>query len=193
MSIHVRRGGLNGTTKDKDERFVPVHPVVSDLLGAIRKRSGPIFTRITERRLLQRLKTLCEVCEFDNPRQYKLHSFRHHFASLCANHHVAHRKALAWLGHSSSEMLDLYYHLHDEDSQQAMMALAKSEKKVPSDNMDFSSHEGNLRAIGQSKIEKTLQVPEARELVASLSNITERAGFEPAVGQALHSLSKAAP
>ena len=35
------------------------------------------------------------------------------FASLCANHRVAHRKALAWLGHSSSEMLDLYYHLHD--------------------------------------------------------------------------------
>jgi len=191
--IHVRRGGSNGMTKDKDERFVPVHPVVSDLLGTSRKRSIPIFTCITERRLLQRLKTLCEVCEFDNPRQYKLHSFRHHFASLCANHHVAHRKALAWLGHSSSEMLDLYYHLHDEDSQQAMMALAKSEGKAPSDDMEFSSHEGNLRAIDQSKIERTLQVPEARELVASLSNITERAGFEPAVGQALHSLSKAAP
>jgi integrase len=60
--------------------------------------------------------------------QYKLHSFRHHFASLCANHQVAYRKALAWLGHSSSEMLDLYYHLRDEDSRQAMMALAGEEK-----------------------------------------------------------------
>lgn len=39
-------------------------------------------------------------------------------------HHVAYRKALAWLGHLSSEMLDLYYHLHDEDCQQAMLALA---------------------------------------------------------------------
>ena len=25
-------------------------------------------------------------------------------------------KALTWLGHSSSEMLELYYHLHDNDS-----------------------------------------------------------------------------
>jgi hypothetical protein len=36
----------------------------------------------------------------------------------------AYRKALAWLGHSSSDMLDLYYHLHDEDSQETMRALA---------------------------------------------------------------------
>lgn len=56
----------------------------------------------------------------------KLHSFRHHFASICANHHVAYRKALTWLGHSSSEMLELYYHLHDDDSQKAMLALANS-------------------------------------------------------------------
>ena len=41
--------------------------------------------------------------------------------------------------------------------------------------------EGNLRAMGQSKIEKMLQVPQVQELVTSLSNITERAGFEPAV------------
>ncbi len=32
----------------------------------------------------------------------------------------------AWLGHSSSEMLELYYHLHDDDSQKAMLALANS-------------------------------------------------------------------
>ena len=44
-----------------------------------------------------------------------------------------------------------------------------------------SPFEGNLRANGQYKIEKTLQVPEVQELVTTLSNITERAGFEPAV------------
>jgi len=161
--IHIRRGGSNGTTKDKDERFVPVHPVISQFLGPARKKIGPIFKVVTERKLLKRLKQLCEECEFENPHQYKLHSFRHHFASICANNHVAYRKALAWLGHSSSEMLDLYYHLHDEDSQHAMRALA------------------SLRAKGQSKIEKTLQLPQAKELVTTMSNITERAGFEPAV------------
>jgi len=34
-----------------------------------------------------------------------------------------------------------------------------------------------LRAKGQSKTEKTLQVSEVKELVTTLSNITERAGF----------------
>ncbi|MCD4830522.1 MAG: tyrosine-type recombinase/integrase [Anaerohalosphaeraceae bacterium] len=75
---------------------------------------------------MKHLKVLCAECEFENASQYKLHSFRHHFASMCANHGVAHRKALAWLGHSSSEMLDLYYHLHDDDSQKTMMELANS-------------------------------------------------------------------
>jgi hypothetical protein len=79
-------------------------------------------------------------------------------------------------------MLDLYYHLHDEDSQQAMMELAKSDlldtKKV--------AFEGNLRAKGQSKIEKTLQVPQVQELVACLSGITERGGFEPPVRAYTH-------
>jgi hypothetical protein len=30
------------------------------------------------------------------------------------------RKALARLGHSSSDMLELYHHLHDDDSQRTM-------------------------------------------------------------------------
>lgn len=42
------------------------------------------------------------------------------------NHHVAHRKALAWMGHSSSNILDLYYHLSDAESEATMKALAES-------------------------------------------------------------------
>jgi len=179
--IHVRRGGSAGTTKDKEDRFVPIHPKIVLMLGPAKKKTGLIFKSITERRLLKRLKELCEQCKFENPRQYKLHSFRHHFGSLCANHNVAYRKALAWLGHSSSQMLDLYYHLHDEDSQHAMVALANSSVVDGRFGSQYSTFEGNLRAMGQSKIEKTLQVPEAKELMTSLSNITERAGFEPAL------------
>jgi hypothetical protein len=37
-----------------------------------------------------------------------------------------------------------------------------------------------------------MQVPEFAEFTDVLFDKTERAGFEPAVGQALHSLSKAA-
>ncbi len=135
---------------------------------------------ITQRSLLDRLKALCAVCGFDNPSQYKLHSFRHHFASLCANHGVAHRKALAWLGHSSSEMLDLYYHLHDDDSRQTMMELARSNGDSPEDNE--SSREGSLRATGQSKTVGSPQDPDIQELVNCLQNEPERVGFEPTVG-----------
>ena len=124
--IHIRRGGSNGTTKDKDDRFVSVHPTITKLLKIHKQAHGLLLPNVNARRLLKRLKVLCKKCDFENPTQYKLHSFRHHFASMYANHGVAHRKALAWLGHSSSEMLDLYYHLHDEDSQQTMMDLAKS-------------------------------------------------------------------
>jgi hypothetical protein len=74
-----------------------------------------------------------------------------------------------------------YYHLNDEDSQQAMVALANSSVVNGSFGSQYSPFEGNLRAMGQSKIEKTLQVPQMQELVNTFSNITERAGFEPAV------------
>ncbi len=99
--LHIRRGGSNGSTKDKDERFVPIHPKVAEQFGSPRSDRGPIYCEITQRTLLKRLKALCKRCEFENPQQYKLPSFRHHVASLCANNRVAHRKALAWLGHGS--------------------------------------------------------------------------------------------
>ena len=179
--LHVRRGGSAGTTKDKDERFVPVHPRIAELLGEP-KKTGPVFKTIRERTLLARLKELCKACKFEKPDEFKLHSFRHHFASLCANHGVAHRKALAWLGHSSSDMLDLYYHLHDDDSQQAMQALAATGTETAVVGpAAVEGSEGSLRANGQSTIEKLSQVREFQELVDCLTKETERGGFSGAV------------
>ena len=78
-------------------------------------------------------------------------------------------------------MLDLYYHLNDEDSQQAMVALANSSVVDGYFGSQDSTLEGNLRAMGQSKIEKMSQVPQVQELINTLSSITEREGFEPSV------------
>jgi len=192
--IHVRRGGANGRPKDREDRFVPVHPKIDCLLGPVERRPGAVLPGVTERRLLKRLKHLCEVCEFEEAEGFKLHSFRHHFASLCANHHIAYRKALAWLGHSSSQMLDLYYHLHDEDSRQAMMALAESDDGPTTNPQEEDSPpEGDLRATGESTIEKTTQALEVEELAECLSTMAERAGFEPAVRFRAHTLSRRAP
>ena len=190
--IHIRRGGSNGTTKDKDERFVPIHPNIAALMPR-KKGSGIILPSINARGLLKRLKIICAECKFENPSQYKLHTFRHHFASLCANHHVAYRKALAWLGHSSSDILDLYYHLHDEDSRNAMMELAKSHNT----EIETIENKGNLRATGQSRISNNPQLPELQELIDVIlthNKITERPGFEPGVGvYPLQRFSKPSP
>jgi integrase len=191
--IHVRRGGSRGMTKDKEDRFVPVHPRIEELLGPPRA-AGRILSTINERRLLGRLKKLCVQCRWPNAYTFKLHSFRHHFASMCANNHVAHRKALAWLGHSSSDMLDLYYHLHDDDSQQAMLALANGEQVVShTTGGNDALKKGNSRAIGESTNEKTPQTPDIAELVACLNSQPERGGFEPPVRLPVHTLSKRAP
>lgn len=120
--FHIRRGGSMGTTKDKDERFVPIFPRIRPLIEALPRSGEVVMPKVTERRLLATLKSLCKRTGL--PTTFKLHSMRHHFASLCANHHVAYRKALSWLGHSSSDILDLYYHLHDDESEAAMRSLA---------------------------------------------------------------------
>jgi len=200
--LHVRRGGAHGRTKDKEQRFVPIHPRVRPLLEALPKDADHVFPGLTERQMLKRLKEICKEIGLANPEQYKLHSFRHHFASLCANHHVAYRKALAWLGHSSSEILDLYYHLNDADSQAAMQALAgdglgsgkqteasddsdeaaiRAFAEEPGDRADHRNGEGNLRANGESKIENAAQPEHDDEVTRALDVVTERAGFEPAV------------
>ncbi len=129
--LHIRRGGSNGTTKDRDERFVPIHPKIADLLAEYTRGDGLVLPGLNQTSLMRHLKELCAEYGFENPKKYKLHSFRHYFASMCANHGVAHRKALAWLGHSNSDMLDLYYHLHDDDSMQTMAELAKSSSSEP--------------------------------------------------------------
>lgn len=131
--LHIRRGGSADTTKDKDARFVPIHPRIRPLLATL-PRSGPlVLPKVRERTLLARLKRACRKAGLSNPDQYKLHSFRHHFASMCANHHVASRKALAWMGHSSSEILDLYYKLHDDESEASMKALAATSPAITRD------------------------------------------------------------
>lgn len=160
--FHVRLGGSNGTTKDKDARFVPVHPRIRPLIAALPRSGDHVFPEIRERQLLKRVKELCGTLKFHGADKFKLHSFRHHFASLCANHQVAYRKALAWLGHSDSSILQLYYHLTDSDSQAAMEALAGDgfrtvEVKLDGNTAGNRTIEGNLRANGESTTETPAQ------------------------------------
>lgn len=127
--FHIHRGGSRGTTKDKEERFVPIHPRIRPILDTLPRSGERVLPGLRDRTLLARLKNAC--AEAGLGKAFKVHSLRHHFASLVANHQVSYKKALAWLGHSDSEMLSNYYHLHDEESERSMRALAESSPWSP--------------------------------------------------------------
>jgi integrase len=133
--IAVRRGGSSGKTKSKRVRHIPIHSELRELFDASTQMFDRVFTArpsdkhpdgggpIDERRLLRSLKRLCRRCEFVNPDQYKLHTFRHAFASMCARNNISYKYALEWMGHKSSDILDLYYTMYDETAEAAMATI----------------------------------------------------------------------
>jgi hypothetical protein len=66
-------------------------------------------------------------------------------------------------------MLGPHYHLHDEDSQKDILVLANSGRIGGGFSRRNLTLECNLRATGKSYIEKTLQVPQVKELVTTTS------------------------
>ncbi|MEO1278807.1 MAG: tyrosine-type recombinase/integrase [Planctomycetota bacterium] len=121
--LHVHRGGSATTTKDKEARFVPIDPKIRPILDELPRGDDLVLPDLRARTLLAQIKRLCG--ELGYGRHYKTHSLRHHFASTCANSSIPYRMALAWMGHSSSSILDLYYHLHDAESEAAMLRMAE--------------------------------------------------------------------
>jgi integrase len=57
-----------------------------------------------------------------------LHSFRHFFCSVAANSGVPERTVMEWLGHSSSDMVRVYFHLSDQDAKLQAQRLSNSFK-----------------------------------------------------------------
>jgi integrase len=134
--IVVRRGGSSGkTTKGRRQRRIPVHPELRRILDAMPRPFDRVLTALpspkypnggaplNERRCLVALKRLCKRCGFANHQQYKLHTFRHTFASMCARTNVSYKYALEWMGHRSSDILDMYYTMFDADAHAAMTTL----------------------------------------------------------------------
>lgn len=125
--LHIRRGGSGDTTKDKEPRFIPIFPQIRPIFESLPREDALVLPGLRARTMLTRLKRLCVELGYGD--HYKTHTLRHYFASLCANSSISYRLALAWMGHSSSKILDLYYHLHDSESQAAMRLLAEESKR----------------------------------------------------------------
>lgn len=78
--------------------------------------------QVAERRALAALKRAAKKAGVPENKR-KLHTFRHFFASFCANNGVEMAKLMRWLGHSSIEMVMRYYSLGEDESRQAMVAV----------------------------------------------------------------------
>ncbi|HEX8524209.1 MAG TPA: tyrosine-type recombinase/integrase [Tepidisphaeraceae bacterium] len=144
--IVVRRGGSGGKTKGKRLRRIPIHPDLRRILDSTAHDFDRVVTAmpsskhpdggapLDERRCLVALKRLCKRCGFANPNQYKLHTLRHTFASMCARNNISCKYALEWMGHRSSDILDLYYTMFDPDAHAAMKTLVYPQPSKPEEN-----------------------------------------------------------
>ena len=120
--LHIRRGGSSGSTKDKDDRLVPIHPLARQVYDRLGRKTEVVLPGRRDRTLLAQLKRAAAASGY--PGNIKTHSLKHHFASVVANSGVPYRMAMARMGHSSSSILDLFDHLHDGQSGAAMKTLA---------------------------------------------------------------------
>jgi integrase/recombinase XerD len=136
--VHVHRGGSGGRPKDKEDRFIPIHArKLKPLLQSLPRRCELVFLmpdgkKVSPKKLRRYLKNLCRQCGFQNPWQYKLHTFRHFFASYCAQRNLSHKYVLEWMGHSSSAILDMYFTMNDRHAQAAMNSMSFEAEKTKS-------------------------------------------------------------
>jgi len=134
--IHIQRGGGDGKTKDKEDRFIPIHArKLKPILRSLPRKSEMVFLmpdgrQVSPKKLRAYLKSLSKQCGFQNPRQYKLHTFRYFFASYCAQQNLSYKYILEWMGHSSSAILDMYFTMNDRQAQAAMNSLSFTIEKV---------------------------------------------------------------
>lgn len=136
--IHVHSGGSGGKTKDKEDRFIPVHTKkLEPIIQTLPRKSELMFLmpngrQVSAKKLRRYLKSLCRQCGFENPMQYKLHTFRHFFASYCAQQNMSFKYVLEWMGHSSSAILDMYFTMNDRQAQVAMNSMTFNSSKPKS-------------------------------------------------------------
>ena len=79
--------------------------------------------KINGNHLREKLKRILKKLELKGC----LHSFRHCFASYCANKGVPPMQLLSWLGHSSLGMVRKYYHLGEDESLRSMREMCQDE------------------------------------------------------------------
>jgi integrase len=125
------------STKTHRSRSLPIHPELLKVLERIpRHADGRVFhgpcggilkPDIVRRTLIDSVTPLKSKFPgqpgFRGFADGRLHTFRHFFCSKCAADGVPEQVVMRWLGHTTSRMVQHYYHLHDEESQRQMSKL----------------------------------------------------------------------
>ena len=123
------------TTKNHRDRSLPIHP---KLLTVLQRRfeskatafvftdhkDRPVTTDTTYTQLKRIVARLAEREDADPAlrgiSRGTVHSFRHYFVSTCSDHGVSPHMLMSWLGHGSSEMVNLYYHQRRDEAHRQM-------------------------------------------------------------------------
>lgn len=126
------------STKTHRSRNLPIHPMLLKVLETIPRHPdgrvfhgpwGGVLKPDTVRRVLIDAVLTPLKSKFPGEPGFRsfangrLHSFRHFFCSKCASDGIAEQVVMKWLGHTSSRMVQHYYHLHDDESQRQMKKL----------------------------------------------------------------------
>jgi integrase len=141
--IIVRLGGSGDTTKGRRSRAIPINAHLRTVIDSLPRNNERVFSGrakdgspnekpLDEKRVIGDLKKLCKKLNFPNPNQYKIHTFRHSFASMCARSNLSHKYALQFMGHKNSDILDLYYTMFDSTAEAAIETISygKEEPQV---------------------------------------------------------------
>lgn len=98
---------VQGTKTDGSDRFIPLFPALSELLGKLTPKSETVFntTANAVNCNFKRMKT-----KYGLP--YKLHDLRHTFATRCLESGISMKTIQKWLGHSRLETTaNIYTHV----------------------------------------------------------------------------------
>lgn len=128
--IHIR-GKDPWQPKSRDARVIPINDRFVEMFSAMPRQGRWVFSarattrhpqqgrQFSERRLLLYLKRVLKRLDLRG----HLHTFRHSFISAAEIRGVPERVLRKWVGHVDREILDWYFHLADDESQEAMERL----------------------------------------------------------------------
>ena len=110
-------------TKNNRKRYVPIHPVVNEILAALPKEGEYVFD-IPHRRpdVIRKVWSSIKERAGVEP-SARFHDLRHTHASLLLSVGTDLRTIQAILGHSSLKMVEAYTHTTNDQKMKAIMAI----------------------------------------------------------------------